>query len=126
MSTGRVIALALAGLVLAAAVGLLANAITRDAIGLAPASVDSEAPLAPPAAGDVRGGQTTTQTAPRSAPKTSTTRTTPTTPEVRTTPPATAAPTTTDRGDDSSGRGSGGSGSGSSDNSGRGRGGGDD
>jgi hypothetical protein len=112
--TLRTIALGIVGLALAVAVGLAANAISRDSVGLAPTPAGSRVPLAP--------AKRTATPAPRPKPKAKRpARKTPTTSTPTTsTPTTTTPPTTTSGGDDHSGRG-GGRGE---DNSGRG--GGDD
>jgi hypothetical protein len=116
--TLRTAILAVVGLGLAVVVGLAANAISRDSIGLAPTPAGSGVRLAP-------ARSTPTVAAPaRKAPSTKATK-----PKGATgTTTATPAPTTTSGGDDNGGnRGrGGGSGSGSSGGSGKGRGGGDD
>jgi hypothetical protein len=123
--TLRTAILAVIGLALAVAVGLAANAISRDSIGLAPTPAGSGVRLAP---------ARTTSTAARQAPKAATTpakkATKPkATTGTATTPPATTTTATTS-GDDHGGESKGGSGSGggsdSSGGSGKGRGGGDD
>jgi hypothetical protein len=113
--TLRTIALGIVGLVLAVAVGLAANAISRDSIGLAPTPAGSRVPLAP---------AKTTPTAPKPKPnaKRPARKTPSTSTPTTSTPTTTTAPTTTSGGDDHSGRGGGGG----DDNSGKGRGGGDD
>ena len=110
----RTAVLAVVGLALAVAVGLAANAISRDSIGLAPTPAGSGVPLAPPR---------TTSTAAKSAPapaRKKTTKPKATTPTTST--PTTTAPTTTGGDDHGGNRGSGGG----SGNSGRGGGGDDD
>jgi CheY-like chemotaxis protein len=118
-STLRTVVLGIVGLALAVAVGLAANAISRDSIGLAPTPAGSGVPLAPPR---------TTSTAAKSAPapaRKKTTKPKATTPTTST--PTTTAPTTTAGGDDHGGnRGSGGGSGGGGGNSGRGGGGDDD
>ena len=117
--TLRTAILAVVGLCLAVAVGLAANAISRDSIGLAPAPVGSGVRLAP-------SKTTSTEPARKATPakKESTTAKQPN-PSTGTT---TTTPTTTSGGDDNGGnRGrGGGSGSGSSGGSGGGGHGGDD
>ena len=137
--TLRTAILAVIGLALAVAVGLAANAISRDSIGLAPTPVGSGVRLAP-----AKNPATTRPPSKASQPakKTTTTNkaTTPKPSTGTTTTPTTRTPTTTSGGDDHGGRGggSGSSGSGSSGGSGstpggsgsggsgKGRGGGDD
>jgi len=123
----RTAILAVVGLGLAVAVGLAANAISRDSIGLAPTPVGSGVRLAPakrPATA-AKPTRKATQTATKkkaAKAKRSTTGTTTTAPA-----PAAPAPTTTSGGDDHGGnRGSGGGGSGGGGSGSSGRGGGDD
>ncbi|HEX7300548.1 MAG TPA: hypothetical protein VF257_16240 [Solirubrobacteraceae bacterium] len=107
----RTAVLAVVGLALAVAVGLAANAISRDSIGLAPTPAGSGVPLSParttPAQRPVRKPPAKKKSTP-----------------ARTTTPTTSTPTTTSGDDDHGGRRGSGSGSGSGSNSGRG--GGDD
>jgi hypothetical protein len=127
--TALLVALAILGVGVAFGIGLAANAISGDSIGLSAKSLHAGEDLAPAQAREDRsgpgGGDATTTTTPkRTTPK----RTTP----KRTTPTTTT--TTTEPGDDNGGRSRGGSGGGSGggDDSGggsgrgRGRGGGDD
>ena len=119
------VTLAVLGLVAAFGIGLAANAISGDSIGLSARPLRAGDELAPSQArepGDDNGGARTTTTSGRSTSTGSTT----------TTPTTTTPRTTTEAGDDHGGRSSGGSGSSGGGDSGggrgrgRGRGGGDD
>src|SRR6266576_1539220 len=99
-STARTVLLGMVGLALAVAVGLAANAISRDSIGLAPTPAGSGVPLAPPKTAPAPARTKDTTKPKSSAPTTST--------------PTPTAPTTTSGGDDHGGdRGSDGSSGGS-------------
>jgi hypothetical protein len=119
----RTIVLAIAGLAVAVAVGLAANAISRDSIGLAPSPTGSSVRLAPPkptATPAKRPARTTKRKPKRPARKQPTTTTTTPPPTATTAPAPTATSGRDDHGGGSGSRGGSGHGSG------RGRGGGDD
>ena len=55
--TPRNVVLAIAGLALAVAVGLAANAVSEDSIGLSPQPLSSQDALAPPQASETKAAQ---------------------------------------------------------------------
>jgi hypothetical protein len=107
-STARTAILAVVGLCLAVAVGLAANAISRDSIGLAPTPVGSGVRLAPGRTTSTAAKPATTAKRKPAAKPTRSTSTSTTVPA-----PATQAPTTTSGGDDNGGDRGRGGGSGS-------------
>jgi uncharacterized membrane protein YgcG len=100
----RTILLGIVGLAIAVTVGLAANAISRDSIGLAPSPAGTSVPLSPPKASTAEQGGRPARTPTRKQPTT-----TPTTPAG-----------SDDHGGDRNGGGSGGSGGSGSSGSGSG------